>query len=127
MKSLQAKVTVLATVVTALLIGLAGLLMLVSQRAEITTQTADSSRVHYMCSSTRCVPLQKNATAATPGVLVRYASTEVRPVLSLWPFSGSGETCSQQIGEGPHRTATTRTRGRSPLRHSNSSTARRCP
>ncbi|MEV6717457.1 HAMP domain-containing sensor histidine kinase [Lentzea sp. NPDC051208] len=103
MKSLQAKVTVLATVVTALLIGLAGLLMLVSQRAEIATQTADSSRVHYMCSSTRCVPLQKNATAATPGVLVRYASTEVRPVLSLWPFSGSGETRSQQIGEGPHR------------------------
>ncbi|MCR3753957.1 sensor histidine kinase [Lentzea californiensis] len=103
MKSLQARVTVLATVATALLVGLAGMLMLVSQRAEIAMQTADSSRVHYMCSSTRCVPLQPYATAATPGVLVRYASTEVRPALSLWPFGDSGATRSQQAGEGPRR------------------------
>jgi signal transduction histidine kinase len=102
MKYLQVKVTVLATVITALLVGLAGALMLVAQREQITAQTADSSRVHYLCSGLNsCVQLQKQATAAVPGVLVRYTSTEVRPDLSLWPFTYLDGTRYQVIGEGP--------------------------
>jgi signal transduction histidine kinase len=105
MKSLQVKVTVLATVITALLIGLAGALMLVSQRQQIITQTADSSRLHYMCSSVNCVQLHEQTPVATPGMLVRYASTEVRPDLSLWPFTDLRETPYQLIGEGPQRSS----------------------
>ncbi|MFJ5989213.1 sensor histidine kinase [Lentzea sp. NPDC092896] len=101
MKSLQVKVTVLATVITALLIGLAGTLMLTAQRQQIADQTADSSRVHYMCSRPHCVELRQQTTAATPGVMVKYASTEVRPELSMWPFTKLGETPYQVIGEGP--------------------------
>jgi signal transduction histidine kinase len=104
MKSLQVKVTVLATVITALLIGLAGALMLVSQRQQITVQTADSSRLHYLCSAyNNCVPLQKQTTVATPVVLTRYASTEVRPDLSLWPFTDVGRTPYRLVGNGPQR------------------------
>ncbi|MFI6095711.1 sensor histidine kinase [Lentzea sp. NPDC051213] len=101
MKSLQVKVTVLATVITAVLIGLAGALMLVSQRQQIATQTADSSRVHYMCSSGRCVQLDTRTAVVTPGVSVRYASTELQPDLSLWPFTYLGATPYQVVGEGP--------------------------
>ncbi len=101
MKSLQVKVTVLATAITALLIGLAGVLMLVSQRQQITVQTADSSRLHYMCSSQNCVQLHQQTSVATPGVQVRYTSTEVQPNLSLWPFTYLGETPYQVLGEGP--------------------------
>ncbi|WP_330273869.1 HAMP domain-containing histidine kinase [Lentzea sp. NBC_00516] len=101
MKSLQVKVTVLATVITAVLIGLVGVLVLTTQRQQIADQTASSSRVHYMCSSAQnCVPLREGTTAPTPGVLVRYASTEVRPELSIWPFTGLGQTPYQVIGEG---------------------------
>ncbi|MET9230016.1 HAMP domain-containing sensor histidine kinase [Lentzea sp. NPDC003310] len=87
MRSLQAKVTLLATVVTALLVGLAGVLMADAQRQQLTVRTAESSRVHYICSGATCVPLDRQTAVATPGGQVRHASTEVRPRLSLWPFS----------------------------------------
>ncbi|MEU0882239.1 HAMP domain-containing sensor histidine kinase [Lentzea sp. NPDC005914] len=101
MKSLQVKVTVLATVVTALMIGLAGTLMLESQRQQIISQTADSSRLHFVCSNQRCVQVQTNGQAAAvpPGTFVWYESTEVRPVLSLWPFTDVDKTPYERIGQ----------------------------
>ncbi|WP_189153219.1 sensor histidine kinase [Lentzea pudingi] len=103
MRSLQVRVTVLATVFTGVLIGLAGVLMLVSQRQEIAVQTADNSRVHFMCSTRSCVELLRHAPVATPAMSVRYASTEVRPALSLWPFTDATGTRFEQAGDGPRR------------------------
>ncbi|MDX3660074.1 HAMP domain-containing sensor histidine kinase [Streptomyces sp. ID05-26A] len=103
MRSLQFKVTALATVFTGVLIGLAGMLMLVSQRQEIAVQTTDNSRVHYMCSTQQCVELYRQEAVATPGVSVRYASTEVRPALSLWPFTDVAGIRFEQVGDGPRR------------------------
>ncbi|WP_086666022.1 sensor histidine kinase [Lentzea kentuckyensis] len=102
MKSLQVKVTVLATVITALLIGVAGTLMLVSQRQQIIAQTADSSRTHHVCSALNvCVVLDKQAPVVTPGTSVRYVTMEVLPNLSLWPFTEVDDTSYQLIGAGP--------------------------
>ncbi|MGW6441680.1 sensor histidine kinase [Lentzea sp. NPDC055074] len=103
MKSLQFRVTALATVFSGVLIGLAGMLMLVSQRQEIALQTADNSRVHYMCSTQSCVELLRHAPMGTPAMSVRYASNEVRPVLSLWPFADVTRTRFEQSGDGPQR------------------------
>jgi signal transduction histidine kinase len=102
MKSLPAKVTALATLITALVIGAAGALMLTAQRQQITTQTADSSRMHFMCSSTGCARLDRQISIATGWAPVRYSSTEVRPDLSLWRFGDLGQTPYQLIGEGQH-------------------------
>ncbi|SER46262.1 Signal transduction histidine kinase [Lentzea xinjiangensis] len=103
MKSLQVRVTVLATVVTAVLIGLIGALMLVSERQQITSQAADSSRRHFACAPLNCVELDTQKPAATPGTHVYYASTEVRPELSLWPFTDLDETPYLSLGRGPQR------------------------
>ncbi|WP_329790982.1 HAMP domain-containing sensor histidine kinase [Lentzea sp. DG1S-22] len=105
MRSLQFKVTALATVITALLIALAGSLMLVAQRDQITAQTADSSRRHYMCSVVVCVPLHTRTPVTTPVSPVHYASTEIRPKLSLWPLSDPAGTPYQVAGEGPEPVA----------------------
>lgn len=103
MRSLQVKVTVLATAITALLIGLAGALLLVSQRQQLTAQTADSSRTVYMCGVYSCFQLDEHEFISTPGIAVRYSSTEVRPHLSLWPFNDPDNTPYQLVGDGPRR------------------------
>ncbi|WP_439660261.1 sensor histidine kinase [Lentzea sp. HUAS TT2] len=101
MRSLQVRVTVLATVVTAVLLGLAGTLMLESQRQQIITQTADSSRTHFVCAS-QCVQLDHQRVVPAPASSVWHASNEVRPELSLWPVT-LNKTPYRQVGEGPRR------------------------
>ncbi|USX52279.1 HAMP domain-containing sensor histidine kinase [Lentzea sp. HUAS12] len=98
MRSLQVKVTVLATVATAVMVGLAGFLMLGSQRQQITTQAENSSRVHYVCAGSKCVVLDERRLLTAPDVVVQYATTEVRPELTLSPF---GEFGYEVVGAGP--------------------------
>ncbi|MGI5506216.1 sensor histidine kinase [Lentzea sp. CA-135723] len=99
MKSLQVRVSVLAAVVTALLLGVAGVLMVESQREQIVAQTADRSRVHYACAGQKCVQLYQQTTVPMPSANVRYASTEIRPDLSVWPLSV--DASYEVIGDGP--------------------------
>ncbi|GHH44287.1 hypothetical protein GCM10017774_43600 [Lentzea cavernae] len=93
--------TVLATVVTAVLVGLAGVLMLGAQRQQIVVQAENSSRVHYVCSGSECVVLDDRKLLDSPGAVIRYATTEVRPELTLSPF---GEFGYEVVGAGPRPT-----------------------
>ncbi|GLY50797.1 HAMP domain-containing sensor histidine kinase [Lentzea sp. NBRC 102530] len=105
MKSLQVRVTVLAGVATAVLLGVAGVLMVESQREQIVTQTADQSRTHFACAGQKCVQLYQQTTVSMPSANVRYANTEIRPRLSLWPFRTDAPY--DVIGDGPHLDETT--------------------
>ncbi|SDG59205.1 Signal transduction histidine kinase [Lentzea fradiae] len=101
MKSLQVRITVLATVVTALLAGLAGVLLLEVQRDQVTASAVDGSRRYHLCAGQDCAELVPGALAGAPAPLVRYVGSEVHPELSLWPFGGDTRTPYQVTGDGP--------------------------
>ncbi|TWP52114.1 HAMP domain-containing histidine kinase [Lentzea tibetensis] len=94
MRSLQVKVTVLATVITALLLGAATVLVAYSLRDQIERRSTDDSRISYLCTPDGCTEIRSLEMMLMPKrqEFVRYSTTLVAPELSLWPLSDPAAT-----------------------------------
>lgn len=106
MRSLHVKVTVLATVITALLLGAATVLVAYSLRDQIEQRSTEASRIAHICTYDGCTPIEVPNQAFYPrsgANYVRYASTSIQPQLSLWPLSNPDKAPFTLLGEGPPR------------------------
>ncbi|GLZ33308.1 hypothetical protein Lesp02_54960 [Lentzea sp. NBRC 105346] len=102
---MQFKVTAWATLVTALLLGCATVLVAISLRDQAERRSIDESRISYVCTVDGCTEVEdgKRFTPNHSISFIGYETGEVRPALSAWPFS-SPENVTYEVHGRPRLT-----------------------